>query len=171
MKIISDTALIQSLLSKVENVLDPPWHLESAWLRRENWLAVPVEKGRHFEEPAAETVSRALQDIGCNECFAVATELMGGYPSAYTLPPTKEELIALSVECAGVNFALIDENLAFTILCTTEDYNLVAGPPDFVETAVGMDIKTARRAFRHFASDEWWEGRLLEVADRYEQPS
>lgn len=171
LQVISDPILVRSLQSKVESIVDGPWHLKSSLMRNGNWIAVPVEKGRHFEEAQADAVSDALQAVGCTECFAVATEPTGEYPSCYMVAPTKEGLLAFSWECAGLNFALIDGNPSFAILCTSEDYNIVAGPPDFVETAIGSDIQSARRAFRDFASDEWWEGRLLTVADRYEHLS
>jgi hypothetical protein len=171
MQVISDNTLSESLRSKAERIVDPPWHLKTNWLREHGWTAVPVEKGRHFEEEAAETVAEALQAVGLAECFAVATEPMGEYPSAYRLAPTKEDLLAFSAECAGLNFVLIDEALSFAILCTADEYNVVAGQFDFVRIAVGMNIKAAREAFREFASDEWWEGRLLQVADKYERLS
>lgn len=171
MQVISDNIFVESLHSKAERVVDRPWHLKTEWLREKDWTAVPVEKGRHFEEPDAESVSGALRAIGCAECYAVATESMGEYPSAYRLAPTKEDLLAFSDECAGLNFVLIDKGPSFAILCTSEDYNVVAGPPDFVTTALGMSVEAAREAFRDFASDEWWEGRLLLVAEKYERLS
>lgn len=168
---VSDPKIIQRLQSTIERLVKKPWHLNTDWIADKKWVAVPVEKGRHFEEEEAKTISHTLLLFGYTECFAIATEPMGNYPRCYLVPPTKEGLIDFSKECAGLNFVLIPENLSFAILCTSENYNIFAGPSDFVEKAVGTDIATARIKFREVASDEWWEGRLLKVARKYEEIS
>jgi hypothetical protein len=168
-KVVSDPSLIHKLESKLEHVVEKPWHLKEDWIRKNNWAAVPVEKGRHFEEAEAEATSHALRTIGCTECSAIATEPLGESPNCYRIAATKEGLLAFSRECAGLNFALIDENLSFIILCTSEDYNIVAGPSSFVESVLGLDLNTARKRFRDFASDAIWEGQLLATAERYER--
>ena len=48
-----------------------------------------------------------------------------------------------------------------------EDYNLIAGPEQFVTACLRTDVQDARARFRRFAADPWFEGRLLEVAERY----
>jgi len=168
---ISDPKIVQKLASMIEGMVDKPWHLNSDWIAMKKWVAVPVEKGRHFEEGEAEATAQALQAMGCEECFAIATEPMGEYPHCYRVPATKEGLLDFSSECASLNFVLTPEEQSFAILCTSEDYNVVAGPLAFVERVLGADIQTARRKFLEVASDEWWEGRLLEVARRYEELS
>lgn len=165
---LSDTIMIQRLESMIEGLIDKPSHLNTDSIAKKRWVAVPVEKGRHFEEDEVEIISRAIQVLGYTECFAIATELIGEYPRCYRIPMTKEGLIDFSQECAGLNFILVPEDLSFAILCTSEDYNIFAGPLRFVESALGVDLSTARMKFREVASDAWWKGRLLEVANKYE---
>lgn len=166
---VSDPELVQKLQASIEGLVDKPWNFNVQELARRHWLAVPSEKGRHFDDPEAENTAKAMQVLGCRECFAVATEPVGNYPHCYSVPATKEGLRDFSDECAGLNFVLVPGNETFAVLCTSEDYNIHAGPPHFVAQALGADIQTARTRFREFASDEWWQGRLLKVAERYEQ--
>lgn len=168
---ISDQKIIQRFQSAIERLVEKPWHLNPDWIANKKWIAVPMEKGRHFEEEEAKTISHALLFFGYTECFAIATEPMGDYPHCYLVPPTKEGLLDFSKECAGLNFILVPENMSFAILCTSENYNIFAGPSDFVEKAIGTNIAAARAKFREVASDEWWEGKLLEIAEKYEKIS
>lgn len=171
LQVVFNPVLIQNLEAKLKDFVDQPWHLRVAQIIKNNWLAVAVEKGRHFEEPEAESVSQALRSEGITEIFAVATEPLKESSSCYRVAATKEGLLDFSRECAGLNFALTDEDLSFIILCTSEDYNVVAGLRRFVEVALGSDLDTARKKFRDFASDEMWDGRLLAVAEEYERSS
>lgn len=164
---VSDPHMLQKLAAMIADVTDPPWHLKPEWIVKQGWVAVPVEKGRHFEANEAETVSQALQALGCTECLAIATEPMGEYPHCYRVPCTKEGLLDFSHACAGTNFVLIPEDLSWAILCTSEDYNVFAGPLALVESALGTDISTALARFRAVAADAWWESRLLEVLKKY----
>ena len=59
----------------------------------------------------------------------------------------------LSVSNVHTNFALIPADRSNVILCTVYDYFLVAGPVEFVKTAVGGNIKAAWDSFEEAASD------------------
>lgn len=127
----------------------------------------------HFDERDALLISGASKRAGVNECFAVATEPLEGLPSCYRVPTSAEGLLAFSRECGTFYFALVPATRLFTILCTPDDYFLVAGPRDFVTGAIGCDIKRGRDIFFQFAaSDEWPESvsrYLTSVAEKYER--
>ncbi len=81
---------------------------------------------------------------------------------------TKDGLLGFSHECAGLNFILVPADLAFALLFTSEDYNLYAGPRNFVECALGTSIASAGSAFQIYADDPWWQGRLLDLHRYYD---
>ncbi|HEX8337818.1 MAG TPA: hypothetical protein VF621_13870 [Pyrinomonadaceae bacterium] len=164
---IFDPVEARRAAAAARRLVDGPWHLSAEALARGGWEAVPVEKGRHLEEDGARALARALTEAGHGHCYAVAAEPLGEHPSVYRAEATAEGLLKFSEECAGLNFVLLPPDASAAVLCTTEDYNLYAGPPAFLRRALGRDTEAARAAFREYASDEWWEGRLLEVARRY----
>jgi hypothetical protein len=165
---VANADVVRQLEAMAAQVFDEPWHLRAAWIIDRGWIVVPVEKGRHFEEDDAARTARAMRGFGYEQCYAVATEPMDDDPHAYSVPATRDGLIDFSRTTAGLNFILIPQDLSFAVLCTSEDYNLYAGSRDFVELALGTDVDSARAQFREIAADEWWQGRLLQVSERYE---
>lgn len=164
---VTDLKLIALLEAAVTPLLDGPWHLRVEELARRSWAAVPVEKGRHIEPDAAEPLAAALQQQTSGPCYAVATEPTGQQPRCYLVGTSAEALLSFSHECAGLNFILVPRELGFALLFTSEDYNVYAGPRQFLEAVVAQPLKEARSAFEQYADDPWWEGRLLQVHERY----
>lgn len=156
---------MRRMVAAAKRLTDGPWHLNTDALA--GWEAVPVEKGRHLDEPEAEALARAWREAGHEHCYAVATEPVEPRPQVYRMETTTEGLLKFSEECAGLNYILLPPDASSAVLCTSEDYNLYAGPADFVRRALGTDIEAARAVFREYAADEWWEGHMLEVARRY----
>jgi hypothetical protein len=163
-----DQQLIERLAALVAPLLDHPWHLRADALAQRSWLAVPVEKGRHVEPESAQRIAAAIALQTSTACYALATEPTGTQPMAYQVPATDEGLLSFSHECAGLNFILVPTDLTFSLLFTSEDYNLFAGPSLFLERALGTTIASARSAFQRYANDSWWEGRLLALHRYYD---
>ena len=164
---VYDPAEVRRLTTKARSLVAEPWHLNTESIASEGWIVVPTEKARHFEEAQAQALARAMREREHEHCYAVATEPTGVHPQVYRMAATATGLLKFSEECAGLNCIVLPDAASFAVLCTSEDYNLYAGPADFVRRALGTDIATARASFLEYASDEWWEGRLLEVAQRY----
>jgi hypothetical protein len=164
---VFDPSEVRVVTARAKRLVAGPWDLDTEQIARAGWVAVPAEKGRHVEEEEAPALARAMRDAGHEYVYAVATEPMGEHPSAYRVGATAAGLLKFSDECFGLNFVLVPADASFAVLCTTEDYNLYAGPADFVRRALGTEIEAARAAFREYASHEWWEGHMLEVARRY----
>jgi hypothetical protein len=169
---ITDPVEIDRLALLVEEVVEKPFHLRPEWLRKNRLAAVPVESASHFYEREAEWLAQAARSIGCGECFAVATEPLENTVLCYRVPATQEAFLAFSRECFSLNYVLIPEDRSFAVLCTSEDYYVVAGSQSFVTKAAGSGIDTARKMFLRAANDITLPGadreRLLAVAKRYE---
>jgi len=168
---ITDPDEVQRIQSLIEDVIDKPGHFKMERLVNKGWVVVPVESHSHFNEIGAEQLSQAMRSSGYEECFAIATEPLLDFPACFRVNTSKEGLMDFSWKCSHFNFVLIPEDRGVGVLCTVYDYFLVGGKGEFVRKAVGGSIKAAREEFNELASDDWWEGRLLEVARRYESLS
>lgn len=170
-KPITDPAEVARAISLIEDIVDKPWHLKLGWLKEHGWAAVPVESASHFFEREAEWISEAARSLGCYECLAVATEPLLPTEMCYRVATTQEGLLEFSRVTGSLNYVLIPEDRSFAVLCTSEDYFIVAGPRDFVAKAVGTSIPTARKMFLRFADDPLWQEperkHLITVAERY----
>ena len=163
---------IPAAISLVKDVVEMPHHLVDTYLISKKWEAVPVQSASHFNKKDAELLAKAAHFFQTTECIAVATEQLENMTSSYRVEMTQDGLLQFSQECAHFNFVLAPEILTFVILCTVEDYYLVAGPPEFVTRALGMSIKDAREEFLAFANDKYWSAsvrkNLRSVAKRYD---
>jgi hypothetical protein len=156
----------------IDDVVDKPGDFKTEWLVRNNWAAVPVEGAMHFNEEDAHRLSEAIQAAGFDECFAIATEALENFPSCLRVGTSSLGLLAFSRECAHFYFLLTPKTREFGILCTVDDYYVVAGPRSFVNRAVCSSLDEARSSFLEFASSEGWpevtRNHFLSVAQRYE---
>src|SRR5438034_10996889 len=153
---INDPSEIARILAMSDEVVEKPWHLKQDWVALHNWVAVPVESASHFYERDAELLSQAMASLGCSECFAVATERLENSILFYRVLTTLDGLLEFSHETTALNFVLLPDDRSFAVLCTSEDYYIVAGPRNFVAKAVGTTIDTARKMFLRFADDQTW---------------
>lgn len=170
---VTDRAQINHTMLLIEDVVEKPHHLKSEWIIRRGWAAVPVESPvSHFYEREAEWLSEAAISVSCSECLAIATEPQPFEKVCYRVPMTQEGLLEFGWECGGFNYILLPEDRSFAVLCTSEDYSVVAGPSNFVTKVIGSSIPTARKMFLRFADDplqqEPERSHLVEVAKRYE---
>jgi len=170
---VTNIAQVNQALALIEDVVEKPYHLNERWIVLNGWVAVPVESS--IREREAEWLSEAAMYMGCDESLAVATESLTPDTTCYQVPMTLEGIFDFGWECHPFNYVLLPESRLFAVLHTTEDYNIVAGPSNFVTKAVGCSIPTARRMFRSFASDPLWReperNLLLAVAKKYESIS
>jgi len=97
-----------------------------------------------------------MSSLGVTEFLSIITDEISQGHLTYRFPVTEDGLLSFSKECLGLNVLLVPDDESFAILCTADDYYVVAGPYSFVSSAVGGDIAAAREAFFFFASDAVW---------------
>jgi len=143
------------------------------FLSKEGWLVVPVESGQHFDKHDAERIAKAATLLGQAKLRAVLLEDLRDVMDHLEVDATEDGLVLFSRECAHFNFALLPEDRSFAVICTTNDYYLVAGSRRFVEAATGKEATEARSDFRRFACGDGWSAadkkQLVEVSRRYER--
>ncbi len=156
----------------LERALDNTYQLTREFLRVRGWVVVPVESALHIDEHDAERLARAASLLGKTKLRAVLLEGLKEVRSHLEVEATKEGLLLFNRECAHFNFALLPEDQSFAVICTTDDYYLVAGSKKFVEIVTGKEVAEARSDFEVFASDSFWSeperARLVGVCRQYE---
>jgi hypothetical protein len=151
---IHDASVVLRWRERITPILDDLWALNLDWVRVQRWTVVPTHRGRHFEADEAARTALAVQHLGAGQIYAICTD-GPGVCNYFILLPTSAGLTAFDRQGAGRNFLLTSEDLSYVILCTSEDYNLYAGPQGFVEECLGTDVQTARQRFREGATDPW----------------
>lgn len=141
------------------------------WLDQEGWSVVPVESAMHFDDDAALYLSQAIAASRIEACYAVLMEPLKNTPRCLEVSPSKEGLLEFSREYGSFAYIILPLNGAYSILCTHDDYFLVGGPRDFVDTAVGGDHARACARFIEFAHDASWPVELRDylvgIATKY----
>lgn len=154
LKEIKDTEKIEQLEGMITRMVDREYLVSKDWLIEKDRLAVVFETAMHFNDEYAVQFAAAIKSMGYESCYAVATEQLKGVVRHWEVPATTDGLLAFSDECGLYNFALIPDDGRFIILCTVDDYLIVAGERNFVEKACLGDITAARAVFQKFAFDD-----------------
>lgn len=126
-------------------------------LQDRGWVVVPVQSGFHFDTGDAERLSAALAPV-TTEVHAVLAEALRHATPGYVFPPTPHGFSQFSAECGLFAYLITSLHLRteFAILCTVDDYYLVAGKAPIVTAAVGGSLDDAFDSFDEFTSDEEW---------------
>lgn len=127
--------------------------------RRADWVAVPVESTCHLSEEDERRLVRALEQTGMPVVYAVALEPVFPHPSVYAVAVSLPGIQAFNRETSHLNFVLLDEAVTCAIICTTDDFFVVAGFAEFVQIILESEIDEAFAAFERFATDPHWPER------------
>lgn len=160
---VTDKRLIEVLDRHLAGMIENRIHVRKDWWSAAGRTAVPMESGMHFVESQAAAISAALKEAGHETIYAVALEDAGELDRT-KLSSDEKDLLELSGRAFMFYIALLPADGSFVILCSPDDYIIVAGQRRFVESACGEDIAAARAAYREWAFDD----RLRAIADRYE---
>jgi hypothetical protein len=154
----------------LENSVSDSDSISKEYLKRRQWAAVPVESALHFDDADIDRIVTAAKNCNIPEFLAIRTEEIRE-PYCYRLSADYASLAKFSKKCSHWKYLLVAIDESFMILCTVEEYFLIAGPRWIVELIAGRSIKLARLEFHRYAdSAEWHESvrtLLLEVERRY----
>jgi hypothetical protein len=124
-----DTASeIERAQTLAADVVQDPGNLRLDWIQKHGWTVVPVESSDHFSADDIRHLSAAFRQAGHYECLAVATEPLENTPVCYRLATTEPALQDFNTAAWAFFFILIPEDRSWAVLCTKNDYYLVAGP-------------------------------------------
>lgn len=129
---------------------------ELTLIKQPGWAAVPVASTDHFSAADEARLLQAMRGSVRRDVWAVALEPLDNFPPAFAVPPNAGGISAFNYECAHFNFALFAGEPSWIVICTTDEYFIVAGSPGFVESALGCDLNQAFARFHDFAVDPGW---------------
>ena len=168
---VRELLLIDEIRQLAILVADGTGDVNRGWVMDKHWVVVPVESEDHF---SGETISRI--EAYCRDaearCFALITEEVYNVDSCFVVPCEAEALEEINHRLSLFPFVLFSEDLSWCVVCSKEDYYLIAGPVGFVEAAAGRSVAGAQEAYRRSAAD-WALGKQrqfhLSLAERYEE--
>jgi len=131
-------------------VADGPADLSADWLGVDGRVAVAEESGRLLEIDHCARLEAAFRSVGIHQLIAVSNDPLLAEDLVYNLDAAKEDLAAFSDEFSGINALLVPaHSVDVAVLCTVDDFHLVAGSPGFVLSYAG-DAAVLRREFLAF---------------------
>jgi len=161
-----------SLKDWIAAAVDGQLNFREVFLKSNNWVVVPVESGCHFDDIDIQNLAAALRISDQLALNAVLIDPLATEAESCIVTDANEEgLRKLNREISHLNYVLLPEDCSFALICTTDDYFLVAGQMRFVAKVLQTPIDQARQDFDVFLNNGTWvEGELdhlLDVADRY----
>jgi hypothetical protein len=154
----SDPAIIRQAVFARRRLVEGPAELSGSWLAEEDRLVIAEESGTLLDPEDTPRLEAALHRVGVERLLAVSNDrLLAEEDLVYELGSGAAELNALSSEFGGMNLLLFPAgSLDVAVLCTVDDFRLVAGSSHFILSYVANPV-AARNAFLDFA-----EGHLAE---------
>jgi hypothetical protein len=163
--------MVEDTAAWIDRALDERRHFKREFITSQKWLVVPVESALHFDENDAARLADAARHANQPILTVILLEQLKNVEDNVAMEASEQGLLAFSGKYGHFNCMLVPRDLSFAIVCRTDDYYLVAGPSEFVGSALGMDIREAQARFAEFAGNETWSpedrARLLSVHERY----
>jgi hypothetical protein len=151
-----DTNYFTQLTESVVEIIDNRPNPRVSWYIDQGWAIVPMEQlpmfALHpqvfFTERTAEWLADAAASVNRLECFAIPVGTGDASDLVFRIPMQQESLLEFNDQYGGSEYALMPEDGSFCLLLTNIGYNLICGPREFVERAVGSSIPAARQEFQ-----------------------
>jgi hypothetical protein len=132
-------------------------------IRRGDWVAVPTQNSCHLSQYDCERLVEAYRSVGQEAVWAVALEDLGPESLVYRVETTEEGLWEFSHKCGLFNYTLCSRDMSSLVVCTTGDYSVYAGSPQFVGRATGGSLQEVFERFWAYCVD--WKDPIPEFAD------
>jgi hypothetical protein len=160
---ITDTQSVDETRQTFSSVVTRSTGAALSVVKREGWVAVPVESAHHLDDDDQIRLLRAVQAVKTRRVRALMLENLGDFPPAFDIQSSLAGIAAFNWECGHFNVALGGDDAMWIVACTTDDFYVIAGPAQFVTICVGGDIREAFDAFRAFATAPEWSKSLRAV--------
>lgn len=127
-----------------------------ALVKQNEWIAVPVESYSHFTPDFRERLQNITSEQGVENIFAVLIETPETNPGAYKIPTTSEGIAEFNLVCGALNCALFAEDLNWVIVCTVDEYYIVAGQEPLVLQLLLASLERAVAEFEVYVKNINW---------------
>lgn len=166
---LTDPTLIDILDATLVATIESNLDIRRDWLAQDARIAVLIPNSAHLTNEQAGHIASAMRSCGYTHAFGADVEDIPNIENRWQVAATTDDLLAFSHETAVVSSALTPADGSFIVLCTFDDFSILAGSQIFVKQACGGDIAAARAAFRKyiFEISESPEDWLQKFAARY----
>lgn len=173
MKQILDDEERKLWFSKVKYFFEKPFGIKENFLLSNNWAAVPYERGS-FSIELSESISKKLDLYSIEELIAIQVEEWNDKElQIFKISNSQEDLMKAFVELISFYYIIIPSKINAVLFNSPDDYQVLAGPKDFVENIFNKNIEMARKEFWEFANDKSWreidKRNFIKVAKYYEK--
>ena len=135
MRLITDSSRIFELVARVKTVATSPVGINSDWLNSSGNLALVETSVGRFDLPQMPRLARALATLNVSRIVGIVNDDIEAVPGGlvYEFDATPEGIDEFDLEFTGLNAVLLpDVGLAFSAICTVEDFHIIAGPEGFL---------------------------------------
>lgn len=137
-----------------------------AIVKRDEWVAVPDDSGGHIG-PDSHRFLRALRDHGDATFFAIPVDLDINPPvPAYEVPANALCISEIDRITSPFSYAFFSGKPDWYVLSTVNDFIVICGPPDFVQTYTGRTIDKVFADFHSLALHYGQKGKYGEAIKR-----
>lgn len=137
-------------------LLESPQEFRPEWTGVAGRVVVPLEEvGDLVEDPVGRPIVAAFRAAGDDELVCMTTADIG--------PDEPDQAVRTATDAAGLeawwrelapyDVVLASVGLERAVLLSVDEFALVAGPPSFVEQAVGGPLAQARERFAAYAKE------------------
>lgn len=119
--------------------------------KQAGWIAVPVESYSNITSLNEEQLKELLLVRGYQNLFAVALELLGDLPSTYVVPTTVKGIGDYALHFSSFYFALFAGEPDWVIIQTVDEFDILAGPADFINQLINCEPEKALEDFKEHA--------------------
>lgn len=140
----------QELTSRAAAIVDGTQHLHLPWLRSRGFEAVPYSSAGHFDPEDSLRFAAAMNSYLIEEVQVLLLDNLTDRDKGFRMSVSSDALLRLSLEYGSFNLLLLPQDESFAVLCSSEEFGVVAGPTAFCEMALGESLEDARRVFREF---------------------
>jgi hypothetical protein len=176
MEVLGDISVAESVARRMCEVTTRSKDGVYTLVRKEDWVAVPTQNSCHLNKGDRERLAVTYADVRQDAIWAVAMEELLQEPRVYRVRATEEGFAEFSYRCGLFNYALCSQDLSSLVICTTDDYTVYAGSPEFVGRATGGSVQEMFEGFRAYCAEfrtasakqyAWLEGVRLALLEDY----
>lgn len=150
LKPVKSHEIIAEVAARRNTVVTGPDDFSDVWLNRGQRVALPEEAPAHLDSDHCQRLARALSPMGVNELVAITNDPLIDDDEVSELTAHEDDLAAFSWEFSGLGTLLLPRNgVELAVLCSVDDYHLVAGPRAFV-TGYAGDLHAARSEYLEY---------------------
>ena len=144
------------VIDKVQGLVRTNGKDRIAIVKKQGWIAIPVETGYHLSPEEQGKLHLVLQRRKISCFYAVAMEQLSNFPKAFSIPASSEGIEEFNRCCGAFLFTIFSGKLDWLVLCTELDFYIVAGEESFVQQFLGCSVEDAFLEFSDFISDDSW---------------